>query len=548
MSASPLTSEEVESLRSKVASIRSLLPYASARETAELESQLQQIEWLLTDPAETQESTKTALERYCPHKPWPKQQLFLDLTCHEALYGGAAGPGKTDALLMAALQYVDVPGYSALILRRDFPRLSLPGSIMDRAKQWLTGTDARWNSQEKSFRFPSGAVLQFGYIDSPDDRFRYASAEFQFIGWDELSEFILPLEGENNPYLFMMSRLRKSLSMPVPLRVRAATNPGNIGHRFCKGRFITDEALKAISDSTPRVFYADPEQTRAFVPAAIVDNPALDAEAYVNTALSHLPPVTRARLRNGDWSIIENGIFQPTWLRFYRSLGEHIVLLRADSDVLLLFDRREARFFTTADTAGTSRDKAKEEKGQRSWSVIGTWCVPPPKYGKFLILLDVWRKQAEFTDLCDGFRQNWKRYRCTQWVENKHFGPAVQSLLSKENIDIRLVSAYVSGRDGDSAKVERSAELQNRMERGEVFLPADNNSWQPEYISELLTWTGKDNEVNDQVDMSAYAAIVDGTTAGQAWGGMVQPGTVPRPASTYSGFGGNQRPDRMIRW
>ena len=113
---------------------------------------------------------KTGLELYCPHTPFAKQQAFLDLDCREALYGGGAGPGKTDALLMAALQYAHVPGYSALILRRDYPRLALPNSIMDRARQWLYGTPAEWNAQTKAYRFPSGAVLQFGYIDNPDDR------------------------------------------------------------------------------------------------------------------------------------------------------------------------------------------------------------------------------------------------------------------------------------------------------------------------------------------------------------------------------------------
>ena len=160
---------------------------------------------------------KTGLELYCPHQPFPKQQAFLDLDCSEALYGGGAGPGKTDALLMAALQYVHVPGYSALILRRDYPRLALPNSIMDRAQQWLRNGNAVWNAQARTFRFPSGAVLQFGYIDSPDDRYRYASSEYQFIGWDELTEFRLGV-GDDNPYEFMFSRLRKPTNMPVPLR------------------------------------------------------------------------------------------------------------------------------------------------------------------------------------------------------------------------------------------------------------------------------------------------------------------------------------------
>src|SRR4051812_7334087 len=99
------------------------------------------------------------LTRWIPHYPHPPQEAFLSLDCREAMYGGAAGGGKSDALLMAALQYVDVPGYSALILRRTFPDLALPGAIMDRSKEWLHGTDAHWNENERRWTFPSGATL-----------------------------------------------------------------------------------------------------------------------------------------------------------------------------------------------------------------------------------------------------------------------------------------------------------------------------------------------------------------------------------------------------
>ena len=236
---------------------------------------------------------KTGLELYCPHKPFAKQQAFLDLTCREALYGGGAGPGKTEALLMAALMYAHVPGYSALILRRDYPRLALPNSIMDRARQWLYRSEAVWNAQTKAYRFPSGAVLQFGYIDNPDDRYRYASSEYQFIGWDELTEFRLG-PGDDNPYEFMFSRLRKPSKMSVPLRMRAASNPGNIGHQYVRQRFVTDEALAALRDDRPRVFYADHQgRDRAFVPALLADNPHLDKQEYMGN-LMHLPSVTRA--------------------------------------------------------------------------------------------------------------------------------------------------------------------------------------------------------------------------------------------------------------
>ena len=86
------------------------------------------------------------LTRYVPHQPHPKQAAFLLLGCREAMYGGAADGGKSVALLMGALQYVDRPGYHALVLRRTFQQLSKPGALMDLSKQWLLPTDAHWSA------------------------------------------------------------------------------------------------------------------------------------------------------------------------------------------------------------------------------------------------------------------------------------------------------------------------------------------------------------------------------------------------------------------
>jgi len=90
---------------------------------------------------------------------------------------------------MAALQYVDVPGYAAILFRRTFRDLALPGALMDRAGEWLGGTDAHWDAQNATWRFPSGATLSFGYLEHEQDKYRYQSAEFQFCGFDELAQF-----------------------------------------------------------------------------------------------------------------------------------------------------------------------------------------------------------------------------------------------------------------------------------------------------------------------------------------------------------------------
>lgn len=229
---------------------------------------------------------------YCPHRPTPIQLDFLTEPAFEAFYGGAAGGGKSDALLMAALQYVDEPGYAALILRRSYADLALPGAIMDRAIEWLGPTDAKWNEIDKTFTFPSGAKLVFGYLATHRDKYRYQSSEFQFVAFDELTQF------EEPQYRYLLSRVRRLEGSNVPLRVRSASNPGGVGH-----------------DWVHRYFVDPGDPSRPFIPARLEDNPFLDTDEY-DKALSRLDPITRAQLRYGDWSVRpEGGMFKRGWFR-----------------------------------------------------------------------------------------------------------------------------------------------------------------------------------------------------------------------------------------
>ena len=229
---------------------------------------------------------------YIPHKPTPKQLAFLLLGNTEALYGGAAGGGKSDALLMAALQYVDQPDYSALLLRRSYTDLALPGALMDRAKEWLMPTDAKWREAAKTWYFPSGATLTFGYLEHIGDEYRYQSTEFQYIGFDELTQF------EESHYRYMFSRLRRRSDGSAPLRMRSASNPGGVGHEWVRGRCL---------DATPE------DAGRVFISAMLPDNPYLDQDSYIQS-LDQLDPVTRRQLLQGDWSARQPGnLFQREW-------------------------------------------------------------------------------------------------------------------------------------------------------------------------------------------------------------------------------------------
>ena len=241
--------------------------------------------------------------RYIPHKPTPKQLAFLLLDIPEALYGGAAGGGKSDALLMAALQYVHVPGYAALLLRKTYADLALPGALMSRAIEWLAPSDAQWKGAGKEWVFPSGATLTFGYLDTENSHFRYQSSEFQFIGFDELTQF------RETQYRYLFSRLRRLEGQTVPLRMRAASNPGGVGHEWVRERFIDVDKE---------------EESRLFIPATLSDNPYLDRDTYLNS-LSQLDPITRQQLLHGDWTARQaGGMFQREWLPLVEELPVQI--------------------------------------------------------------------------------------------------------------------------------------------------------------------------------------------------------------------------------
>jgi predicted phage terminase large subunit-like protein len=304
----------------------------------QLAKQLRQVPLGSMDLRQIRQSDLTNLQRlltpkmtkYIPHVPTPKQAAFLLLDTKEAFYGGAAGGGKSDALLMGGLQYVDVKGYAGIIFRETYADLTKPGALIDRAKEWLFKfEDVRWNEKDKKFEFFERygphkeviSILQFGYLESANDKYNYQGGEYQFIGFDELTHI------NKDSYLYMFSRLRRLKGSPIPLRVRSASNPPDDGDGlWVKTRFI-DEG---------------PDKGRIFIPAGMDDNPYLDVEQY-EESLEELDPVTRSRLRDGNWDIIRKGnMFKREWFQPVSELPPY---------------RKRVRFW---DMAATDEEKAKK--------------------------------------------------------------------------------------------------------------------------------------------------------------------------------------------
>lgn len=192
---------------------------------------------------------------------------------------------------MDPLQFANYPQGAALLLRKTYTDLSLPGAIMDRAAEWLRPTAARWNETSKRWTFPSGYSLTFGYLQTVHDHYRYQSSEFTYIGFDELTQF------PRHQFKYMYSRLRKPKGCTLILKMRGATNPGGIGHEWVYEDMIDPQTRDADC---------------VFIPALHTDNPHLD-ERYIEM-LNRLDPVTRAHLRDGLWDVMETGgMFDRTW-------------------------------------------------------------------------------------------------------------------------------------------------------------------------------------------------------------------------------------------
>lgn len=246
------------------------------------------------------------LNKYIPHLPTPKQQVALALNdVLELFYGGAAGGGKTDYLLIAGLQYVDLPGYAALILMRSFADLSLPKAGMARAREWLAGTGAHWSDETKTWHFPGGGTLTFGYLQDENDKYHYKTSEFQFIGFDELTQF------SESQYTYLFSRLRRLAGVEIPLRMRATSNPDGDGLEWVKKRFIPDRFIER--EDAAKFDEVWHKGGRAFVPSRLEDNRHLDQAEY-EEALARLDDVSQARLRHGDWMAEQAGdLIKSEW-------------------------------------------------------------------------------------------------------------------------------------------------------------------------------------------------------------------------------------------
>lgn len=246
-------------------------------------------------------------------EPQRQQAALIACPVFEVFYGGARGGGKTDGALGEWASHADLYGEHAigLMVRRTLVQLT---ETIERSKQIYRPLGAKFNEQEKLWRFPNGARLRFAYLERDADADGYQGHSYTRVYIEEIGNFPSPI-----PIMKLMATLRSGAG--VPCGFRATGNPGGPGHQWVKARYIDPAPLgwEIITSSFTDPFtHQTVTRDRVYIPSRLHDNRYLGADYVANLHMSGNAELVRAWLE-GDWSVIA-GAFFPEW-----STEKHVI-------------------------------------------------------------------------------------------------------------------------------------------------------------------------------------------------------------------------------
>ena len=251
---------------------------------------------ITTETADLPKALRTVAEENVIFRPNDGPQTdFLAASETDVLYGGAAGGGKSYAMLVDPLRYAHRGAHRALILRRSMPELR---ELIDKSRELYPKAfpGCKYKEVEKLWNFPSGAKIEFGFLERDADVYRYQGQAYSWIGFDEITH-----QATEFSWNYLASRLRTTDPEIIPY-MRCTANPGGVGAHWVKKRYI---------DPAPpnESFKGSDGLIRKFIPARLDDNPYLASDGRYEQMLKALPPTQRRQLLEGDWEVAEGAAF-----------------------------------------------------------------------------------------------------------------------------------------------------------------------------------------------------------------------------------------------
>lgn len=441
------------------------------------------------------------------------QEKFLSTSADIAIYGGAAGGGKSYALLMEPLRYKDVAGYKAVIFRHEYMQIVSAGGLWEESQKLysLIKGASYGNTPKKRWNFGGKASLFFDYITRDEEARKWQGTQICFIGFDELTHFT------KYQFFYMLSRNRSVCG--VKPYIRATTNPDSDSWvaEFIRW-WIDEETGYPIKERSGKIRYfirigddikwgdsrkeliekygkhihdryvnlEDLIKSVTFIASNVYDNKImLESNPEYLANLHALSLVERERLLNGNWKIrpVAGMYFKREQTRIVESVPSRIVA--------------SGRAWDLAATEITTKDHNPDRTAG---------CLMARMENGQYIILDMRRVAYNASDVRDLLKNTAKtdvaEYGCRKISIPQDPGQA-----GKEQAQsyIKELSGYsVKSKPVSGSKISRAEPFAAQWQRGNVLLL--KASWNDELINELEGFP--EGLHDDQVDACSDAFLM----------------------------------------